>query len=123
MTDSRRRQNRPTFHQHHVQADAKGGYPPGTPDGVLGGRTGNHQARRGKNTVAMRGLDGIIDLEGGTEIVSRDDESWPPLRAQAISRRVRRKRKNSTPSRKRRFIISGLATISATIEAILEGRK
>jgi hypothetical protein len=43
--------------------------------------------------------------------------------AQAASCRDRRKWKNSTPSRNRRFIISGLAIISATMDAILEGRK
>ena len=42
---------------------------------------------------------------------------------QAGSWRVRKKRKNSTPSRRRRFIISGLAIISARIDAILLGRK
>ncbi len=42
---------------------------------------------------------------------------------QAASRRSRRKRKNSTPSRKRRFIISGLRTISPTMAAILGARK
>ncbi len=41
----------------------------------------------------------------------------------AISRRSRRKRKNSIPSRRRRFIISGLVAISPRIEAILPGRK
>ena len=39
------------------------------------------------------------------------------------SRRARRKWKNSTPSRKRRFIISGLVSISARMDAIFEGRK
>ena len=35
----------------------------------------------------------------------------------------RRNWKNSTPSRSRRFIIVGLVTISATIDAILPERK
>ena len=41
----------------------------------------------------------------------------------AMSRRSRKKRKNSTPSRKRRFIISGLRTISPTMAAIFGARK
>ena len=41
----------------------------------------------------------------------------------ARSRRSRRKRKNSTPSRSLRFIMSGLRTISPTMAAILGARK
>ena len=41
----------------------------------------------------------------------------------AKSRRSRKKRKNSTPSRSRRFIISGLRTISPTMAAIFGARK
>jgi hypothetical protein len=41
----------------------------------------------------------------------------------ATSRRSRRKRKNSSPSRSRRFIISGLRTISPTMAAIFGARK
>ena len=37
--------------------------------------------------------------------------------------RSRRNWKNSTPSRKRRFIICGLRTISPTMEAIFGARK
>ena len=44
-------------------------------------------------------------------------------RQSETSRRSLRKRKNSTPSCKRRFIISGLRTISPTIAAILGTRK
>ena len=36
---------------------------------------------------------------------------------------ARRKRKNSTPSRRRRFIISQLISISRTISQIFDGRK
>src|SRR5262249_43486422 len=45
-----------------------------------------------------------------------------PLHDAAV-RRSRRKWKNSTPSRSRRFIIAGLITISPTIDAILPDRK
>ena len=41
----------------------------------------------------------------------------------ASSRRSRRKRKNSSPSLKRRFIISGLRTISPTMAAIFGAQK
>ncbi len=44
-------------------------------------------------------------------------------RQAATSRRSRRKRKNSTPSRSRRRIISGLFTISPTMAAIFGARK
>jgi hypothetical protein len=67
----------------------------------------------------MRPLNGLIDLVGEAEIVRRDDQ----ISQCAGSRRSRKKRKNSTPSRRRRFITSGLLTISPTIEAILLGRK
>jgi hypothetical protein len=66
----------------------------------------------------MSCFDGIVDFAGSAEIIRRDDE--PP---QAVSRLVRKKWKNSTPSRNRRLIISGLPIISATMEAILDGRK
>lgn len=36
---------------------------------------------------------------------------------------ARRKRKNSTPSRRRRFIMSQLVSISRTISQIFDGRK
>ena len=42
---------------------------------------------------------------------------------QAASFRRRRKSKNSTPSRRRRFIMSKSRTISPTIAPILRGRK
>src|SRR6185503_2538440 len=124
VTHGGRRKNRPPFHQHQMQANTQRRHPPRTRHRVRSTRTGDHQARGRENAVAVRRLDRIVHFERGPEIVSRDYESSEgPTGAQAVSRRVRRKRKNSTPSRRRRFIISGLATISATIEAILEGRK
>ena len=67
----------------------------------------------------MGALNRLIDLIGEAEIVRGDDQIFQC----AISRRSRRKRKNSIPSRRRRFIMSGLMAISPTIEAILLGRK
>lgn len=78
----------------------------------------DHQARGGENAAAMGHFDGVVDFASNAEIIRRDDQLL-----QALSRRVRRKRKNSTPSRRRRFIISGLTIISATMDAILDGRK
>ena len=66
----------------------------------------------------MRQLDGRIDLGGEPEIVSRDYKVF-----QSATSRSRRNRKNSIPSRSRRFNISGLRTISPTIEAIFGARK
>jgi len=114
----RGRKNGATFNQHQVQADTQGGQAACNRHGIGGRRPRHHQARGRQNPVPVSGLDSLVDFRGGTEIVRRHDQLL-----QAVSRRVRRKRKNSTPSRKRRFIISGLAIISPTIEAILEGRK
>jgi hypothetical protein len=47
----------------------------------------------------------------------------PDVPAQAARRRSCRKRKNSTPSRRRRFAICGLRSISPTMAAILGARK
>ena len=106
------------FHQDEMQSDAQRGQAPRARDRIGGCRRSDHQARGGEDAAAVRRLDRAVDFSSGAEIIRRDDQSL-----QAMSRRVRRKRKNSTPSRRRRFIISGLAIISATMEAILEGRK
>ena len=111
--------SRPALDQHEVQADAQARQAAGAPDRVGGGGLRHHEARGGEDAVAVRRLDGLVDLGREPEIVGRDDEA---LQA-ATSRRSRRKRKNSTPSRRRRFIISGLRTISPTMEAIFGARK
>jgi hypothetical protein len=67
----------------------------------------------------MRALNRLVDFVGEAEVVCRDDQVFQC----AVSCRSRKKRKNSTPSRRRRFMTSGLLTISPTIEAILPGRK
>ena len=53
----------------------------------------------------MRVLDGLVDLGRQPEIIGRDDE----MLQLASSLRSRRNWKNSTPSRRRRFIISRAA--------------
>ena|SRR5215470_2040725 len=63
-------------------------------------------------------VDRSIDLKREPAIVSRDNKVF-----QSVAARWRRNRKNSIPSRSRRFNISGLRTISPTIEAILGARK
>lgn len=81
--------------------------------------TADHQARRGQDALAVRDLDRLIDLWRQPEIVGGDDQpvQW------RTSRRSRRKAKNSTPSRSRRFSICGLFAISETMAAIFGARK
>src|SRR5215813_2191861 len=97
-----------------MQADAQPRQPPRTRDRVLRRGACNHETCSGENAVLMRRLYSLVDLTREAEIVGGDDE---PLQC-AGSPRWRRKRKNSTPSRKRRFIISGLMIISPTMDAI-----
>ena len=118
MGHSGRRQQGPALHQHQMQADTQARVTARAGDRIGCRRRRDHQARCRQNPAAMRGLDGVVDFAGRAEVIRRDDQLL-----HAVSRRVRRKWKNSTPSRRRRFIISGLAIISATMEAIFEGRK
>jgi hypothetical protein len=78
----------------------------------------DHQARRGEDALFVRNLHGGIDFGRESKIIGRDDEL-----PQSATSRSRRNLKNSIPSRSRRFIISGLRTISPTIEAIFGARK
>jgi hypothetical protein len=87
--------------------------------GIGGGGCAHHQAGAGQEAVAACLLDRFVDRVIESEIVGADDET-PPQCASSLSRR---NWKNSTPSRSRRTIISGLRTISPTIEAILPARK
>ena len=114
-----RRQHRLGVDQRQMQTDSK---PRQAPRQLYGsGRRwrSDHQARCRQDPFNMRALDRLVDLVGETEVVGRDDQIFQC----AVSCRSRRKRKNSTPSRRRRFITSGLLTISPTIEAILPGLK
>ena len=90
-----------------------------SPHGAIRRRRADHQARRGEDSLDMRALDRPVDFVGEAEVVGRDDQIFQC----AVSCRSRKKRKNSTPSRRRRFITSELLTISPMIEAILPGRK
>ena len=88
-------------------------------DGIFRPALARHQACRRQNAVPMGLLDGLVDLARQPEVIGRDDE-LPQL---AISLRSRRKWKNSTPSRRRRFIMSKSRIISLTIAPIFRGRK
>ena len=85
-------------------------------------RRRDHQAGSRQNPFAMGQLDRVVDFAGGAEIVRGDDQALQKLET-IMSSRVRRNWKNSTPSRKRRTIISRDVSISPTISAIFEGRK
>jgi hypothetical protein len=125
------RQDRPAFDQDQMESHAQARKAPGTGDRITRPGLACHQACRRQNAVPVGLLDGLVDLvpvgllDGlvdlarQPEIIGRDDE----LLQLAISLRSLRKWKNSTPSRRRRFIICGLRTISETMEAILPERK
>ena len=113
------RQHGAAFHQHQMKADAQARHMPGPRHRVGRGGLCRHQARRRQDAVAKRLLDGLVDLGRQPEIIGRNDE----MLQLASSLRSLRKWKNSTPSRRRRFIICGLRTISPTMEAILPERK
>ena len=78
-----------------------------------------HSACRSEKALTVCPIDCVVDFGRDAEIVCGNDN---PSQA-GRSRRARRKWKNSTPSRKRRFIMAGLAIISARMAAIFEGRK
>jgi len=90
----------------------------GDEDGLVRRRPGDHEARRGEDSVVVRLRDGAVDAAGKSEIVAGDDELL-----QAWSSRAVMKRRNSAPSRRRRFIIPVLEIISHAISAIFAGRK
>jgi hypothetical protein len=101
-----------------MQADVQSRKAARTLNRVRSRGAGDHQACRLEDPVPMRQLDGSVDLGREPEIVSRDNNVF-----QSATSRSRRNRKNSIPSRSRRFNISGLRTISPTIEAIFGARK
>ena len=56
-----------------VQAHGQTRQRPRAADGVRRGGPGDHQAGGRQDSLAMRLLDGRVDLDGQTEIVRRDD--------------------------------------------------
>ena len=90
----------------------------GARHGISRGGGAHHQARGRQNAAPVRFLDSFVDGGIEPEIIGTDDQAL-----QLAISRLRKNWKNSTPSRKRRRIISGLLIISATSEAILPRRK
>ena len=119
IRDCRWRQNRRCVDERQMQPDSKPRQAARQLDSPARRWRSDHQARGGEDASDMRALNGLVNLVCEAEIVGSDDQIFQC----AVSCRSRRKRKNSTPSRRRRFMTSGLLTISPTIEAILPGRK
>jgi hypothetical protein len=102
-----------------MQTDAQLRQPTGARDRVLGCWTNDNKAGSGQDAAPMRGFDGFIDFARKPKIIGGDYN----LLQSAGSRRSRRKRKNSTPSRSRRRSRSGFLTISPAMAAIFGARK
>jgi len=113
-----RRQRRCAIDEYQMQPDAQTGKTARACYSVRRRRGGNHQARSRQDPVFMRQLHAGVDFGCEPKIIGRDDEML-----QSATSRSRKNLKNSIPSRSRRFIISGLRTISPTIEAIFGARK
>jgi hypothetical protein len=115
----RRWQDRIAVDQNNVKPDAQARQCARAFDGVGCRRGADHQARRAENAAPVRLFDRGVDRFAEPEIVRRNRQpiQW------ADSRRSRRKEKNSSPSRNRRRITSGLRTISAARVAIFGARK
>ena len=79
----------------------------------------DHQARSREDAAAISNRDRFVHFARQAEVVCRDDQSLQCI----TSRRWRRNRKNSTASRSRFFITTGLRTMSPTISAILPERR
>jgi len=82
------------------------------------------------HTRCPRKLGAMCETEPPLERMARNKVIASPIRRSryltnryATRCRSRRNWKNSTPSRRRRFIICGLRTISPTIDAIFGARK
>jgi len=112
------RKRRKPINEHQMQANPQVRQATGARDGVSRGGRADHKARGRQNAAPVRFLDSFVDGGVEPEIVGADDQA-----SQLAISRLRRNWKNSTPSRSRRRIISGLLSISATSEAILPRRK
>ena len=113
------RKHRSALDEHEMETDAQIRQATRDGDRIGALALADHQARSGKNAVAMGNRNRFVHLARQAEIVRGDDQS-PQC---TTSRLCRRKRKNSTASRSRFFITIGLRTISPTISAILSARK
>ena len=119
IREALRWQDRTALYQHDMEAYAQSRQLAGSRDRILSRRGRNHETGGRQDAVSMGDFDGIIDLAREPKIISGDNN----LLQDAGSRRSRRKRKNSTPSRNRRRNISGLVIISPTMAAIFGARK
>jgi hypothetical protein len=95
------RQRWATVDQDEVKAHAQRRKPTGARHCIVKSGASYHQAGRAQYSVGVCELDGLVDFLCQTEVVGGDDQRLQ----RAISRRSRRYWKNSTPSRRRRFII------------------
>src|ERR1700733_2169877 len=115
----RARGERIVIDQNDVKPDAQPRQFTRASDGVGRGRSADHETCGAENAAPVRLFDRGIDRFAEPEIVRRYRQ---PIQC-ADSRRSRRNEKNSSPSRRRRRIISGLRTISEAIAAIFGARK
>ena len=125
-------QRRNALNEHDMEANAKRWQPPRAVHRIGHGRPRDHQAGGGENSGGMGALHRFVHRDIGAKIIRGHNQAGPPpyllpangrLCGQATSFLRRRKSKNSTPSRRRRFIMSQSRSISPTISAILLGRK
>ena len=116
--DPRGRQGGAAVDENEVHADGEAGVGSREADRLFGGVARDHEARVREHAPPVRLDDGAIDAPGDAEVVPGDDDM-----PQAAPSRFRRKRANSAPSRRRRFSIPALVSISYVISAIFFGRK
>jgi hypothetical protein len=123
--DLRRRQHRVAGGQGKVKPHCEIRHAFGACDGIRHSCLADHQAGTGQDAGIVGDFDSLVDSLIEAEIISANDQlpNTRVWRCQCNSVRSRKNWKNSTPSRKRRTIISGLTIISFMIETILPPRK
>jgi hypothetical protein len=102
------RQNGKRVDKGEMQSDREPGQPARCFDGARRCRRSDHQARSGEHAFDVGDLDRPVHFVGEAKIVGGDDQIFHC----AVARCSRRKRKNSAPSRRRCFIISGLRILA-----------
>ena len=66
-----------------MQTDTQRRQIAGTGDGIAGRIARHHQTGGGQDAIAMRALDGLVDRDGGTEVIRRDDQVLQGIRRRA----------------------------------------
>ncbi len=117
------RHYRNAIDQHEMEPDLQPGKALCPRHGVGGGRRRHHQAGAGQDAVAVCLFDRLVDRDITPEIIRADNQAPACGPGQLAISRWRRNWKNSTPSRSRRRIISGLRNISPSRDAIFVRRK